>query len=252
MKILLEAPVYYSKELMYVANVKEYDFFIDSDPIDISIANRSLAPAPPTVEVNRAAVVNQLHGQVTPWFTNPLTIERLHKDLQFVFTPLNYPCEQKHVRARWIPTHFQIKSKGFFLLFTVHTFLEANLRIPANFLDSATPVATAPKESAKPEKLVRNIVIQPVPPNPEMEDVNDIPLSDVHGSLEIDMDDGRKIMEKQRLRQAKLRAAIARLKVEEMKERYLRHYGLSEEVSDSDEDASSVDSEFSESPSKKL
>jgi hypothetical protein len=59
--------------------------------------------------------------------------------------------------------------------------------------------------------------------------------------MEIEMDD-KKSTERQRLRQAKLRAAIARLKVEEMRERYIREYGdVDDENEDSDD--SSLESE---------
>ena len=67
----------------------------------------------------------------------------------------------------------------------------------------------------------------------------DIPLSESHASLEIEMDDKRST-ERQRLRRAKLRSAIARLKVEELKERYLREYG---DVEDEDEDSDDSDLE---------
>ena len=90
--------------------------------------------------------------------------------------------------------------------------------------------------------MVRNIVIQPG--STQVNDLiesTDIPLSESHASLEIEMDDKRST-ERQRLRRAKLRSAIARLKVEELKERYLREYGDVEEDSE-DSDDSDLESE---------
>jgi hypothetical protein len=125
------------------------------------------------------------------------------------------------------------------LLFTVQSFVESNPRIPISFLESTTPRATTPEEAP----LVRNIVIQPGSTQlaNDLIESTDIPLSESHASLEIEMDDKRS-SERQRLRRAKLRSAIARLKVEELKERYLREYGDVQEDSE-DSDDSDIESD---------
>ena len=61
MKLLLDVPVFYSKDSMYVANVKESDFTIITDPVDISKPAQVLAPATEKVEAFRDVVVNTLH-----------------------------------------------------------------------------------------------------------------------------------------------------------------------------------------------
>lgn len=237
MKLLLEGPVFYSKDSMYVANVKESDFTIVTDPVDISKPAQVLAPVAEKIEVSRDVLVNTIQPQIVSWFTTAISIEKLRKNLKFEFAPFDYTPESRWVSIRWVPKHFKIQSKGFVLLFTVQSFVESNPRIPISFLESTTPRATTPEEAP----LVRNIVIQPGSTQAnDLIESTDIPLSESHASMEIEMDDKRS-GERQRLRRAKLRSAIARLKVEELKERYLREYG---DVQDDSEDSDDSDIEF--------
>jgi len=236
MKLLLEGPVFYSKDSMYVANVKESDFTIVTDPVDISKPAQVLAPVAEKIEVSRDVLVNTIQPQIVSWFTTAISIEKLRKNLKFEFAPFDYTPESRWVSVRWVPKHFKIQSKGFVLLFTVQSFVESNPRIPISFLESTTPRATTPEEAP----LVRNIVIQPGSTQAnDLIESTDIPLSESHASMEIEMDDKRS-GERQRLRRAKLRSAIARLKVEELKERYLREYG---DVQDDSEDSDDSDIE---------
>jgi hypothetical protein len=236
MKLSLEGPVFYSKDSIYVANVKESDFTIISDPVDISKPAQVLAPVAEKIEVSRDILVNAIQPQIVSWFTTAISLEKLRKNLKFEFAPFDYTPESRWVSVRWVPKHFKIQSKGFVLLFTVQSFVESNPRIPISFLESTTPRATTPEEAP----LVRNIVIQPGSTQAnDLIESTDIPLSESHASLEIEMDDKRS-GERQRLRRAKLRSAIARLKVEELKERYLREYG---DVQDDSEDSDDSDIE---------
>ena len=236
MKLLLDGPVFYSKDSMYVANVKESDFTIVTDPVDISKPAQVLAPVAEKIEVSRDVLVNTIQPQIVSWFTTAISLDKLRKNLKFEFASFDYTPESRWVSVRWVPKHFKIQSKGFVLLFTVQSFVESNPRIPISFLESTTPRATTPEEAP----LVRNIVIQPGSTQAnDLIESTDIPLSESHASMEIEMDDKRS-GERQRLRRAKLRSAIARLKVEELKERYLREYG---DVQDDSEDSDDSDIE---------
>jgi hypothetical protein len=218
--------------------VKESDFTIVTDPVDLSKPAQVLAPATEKVEAFRDVVVNTLQPQIVSWFTTAITAEKLRKNLKCEFAPFDYTPESRWVSVRWVPKHFKIQSKGFVLLFAVQSFVESNPRIPISFLESTTPRATTPEEAP----LVRNIVIQPGSTQAnDLIESTDIPLSESHASLEIEMDDKRS-GERQRLRRAKLRSAIARLKVEELKERYLREYGDVQEDSE-DSDDSDIESD---------
>ena len=239
MKLLLDSPVFFSKDSIYVSNVKETDVVLLTEGVDLSKTGQVLSPTAEQIESTRVTMIEIIQPQILTWFTTPITLDKLRKNLKFEFAPFEYTPESRWVSVRWVPKHFKIQTKGFVLLFSVQSFVESNPRIPLSFLESTTPRATTPEDAP----LVRNIVVRPgaIQIPSDLIESTDIPLSESHASMEIEMDD-KKSTERQRLRQAKLRAAIARLKVEEMRERYIREYGdVDDENEDSDD--SSLESE---------
>ena len=239
MKLLLDSPVFFSKDSIYVSNVKETDVVLLTEGVDLSKTGQVLTPTAEQVESTRVTMIEIIQPQILTWFTTPITLDKLRKNLKFEFAPFEYTPESRWVSVRWIPKHFKIQTKGFVLLFSVQSFVESNPRIPLSFLESTTPRATTPEDAP----LIRNIVVRPgaIQIPSDLIESTDIPLSESHASMEIEMDD-KKSTERQRLRQAKLRAAIARLKVEEMRERYIREYGdIDDENEESDD--SSLESE---------
>jgi len=239
MKLLLDSPVFFSKDSIYVSNVKETDVVLLTEGVDLSKTGQVLTPTAEQVESTRVTMIEIIQPQILTWFTTPITLDKLRKNLKFEFAPFEYTPESRWVSVRWVPKHFKIQTKGFVLLFSVQSFVESNPRIPLSFLESTTPRATTPEDAP----LIRNIVVRPgaIQIPSDLIESTDIPLSESHASMEIEMDD-KKSTERQRLRQAKLRAAIARLKVEEMRERYIREYGdIDDENEESDD--SSLESE---------
>jgi hypothetical protein len=239
MKLLLDSPIFFSKDSIYVSNVKETDVVLLTEGVDLSKTGQVLTPTAEQIESTRVTMIEIIQPQILTWFTTPITVDKLRKNLKFEFAPFEYTPESRWVSVRWVPKHFKIQTKGFVLLFSVQSFVESNPRIPLSFLESTTPRASTPEDAP----LVRNIVVRPgaIQIPSDLIESTDIPLSESHASMEIEMDD-KKSTERQRLRQAKLRAAIARLKVEEMRERYIREYGdVDDENEDSDD--SSLESE---------
>jgi hypothetical protein len=239
MKLLLDSPIFFSKDSIYVSNVKETDVVLLTEGVDLSKTGQVLTPTVEQIESTRVTMIEIIQPQILTWFTTPITVDKLRKNLKFEFAPFEYTPESRWVSVRWVPKHFKIQTKGFVLLFSVQSFVESNPRIPLSFLESTTPRASTPEDAP----LVRNIVVRPgaIQIPSDLIESTDIPLSESHASMEIEMDD-KKSTERQRLRQAKLRAAIARLKVEEMRERYIREYGdVDDENEDSDD--SSLESE---------
>jgi hypothetical protein len=250
MKLELDIPTWYSQEAMYSSPVKTTDFVLETDCIDFSNEGVDIKPSEEITLETRKQLIPILVEQTKNWFTTPLTAEQIEKRLVLEFPPFSHKAEQRWLKIVWKPYHFQVQRKGFRLIFKIHTFNECSPRIPLTFLEAMTPRATTPTEPLTREE-VRNIVLQPGAGPTDLEQVDDIPLSENQGSFEIRDERAR---EKHRLRQAKLRAAIARLKVEEMRERYLRHYGGEEyldESSDSESEDSSIQSELSEPVLKK-
>lgn len=242
MHLALDTPTWYSKESMYSAIVKTSDITLDSETIDLSKEGQAILPPSEQTEELRKEIAAPLTDLLLSWFTTPLTTEQIQKRLKFEFQPFQYQLENKWVKVRWVPKYFQVQKKGFYLLFQVQSFIEASPRIPLSFLEATTPRATTPTDEKVPQ--MRNIVIQP---STSIDLAEMIPYAEHQSSLELRDEHTR---DRQRLRQARLKAAIARLKVEEMKERYLRHYGDTgfDESSESEEDSAS---ELSETNSKK-
>jgi hypothetical protein len=226
---------------MYSAVVKTTDITLESETIDLSKDGQNILPLAESTEKVRVEAAAVLSDLLLNWFTTPLTTEQIMKRLKIEFQPFQYQLENKWVNVRWVPKYFQVQKKGFFLLFQVQSFIEASPRIPLSFLEATTPRATTPTEEKIPHK--RNIVIQP---SVGIDLAEMIPYAEHQSSLELRDEHTR---DRQRLRHARLKAAIARLKVEEMKERYLRQYGNGlDESSESEEDSAS---ELSEGDSKK-
>lgn len=246
MNLILNVPTWYSNDKMYVANVKETSISLLSEPVNLTEDTHSKPPLDDIVNAFIIEIIPTIYEQIKPWFTTPLTIEKMHKKLKCEFKDLSVKNDTKWVSFVWAPKYFTVESTVFKLVFTVIAMNDCNPRIPLTFLAPDTPRASSPVDSLDDTtENIRNVVIHPS--DQQYEGMDMIPFSEHPTTLELKDEKGR---EKQRLRQATLRAAIARLKVEEMKRRYLRHYGgvVSEEDYDDD---SSFDSEDSDS-SKKL
>jgi hypothetical protein len=248
MKIELDVPTWYSRESMYASKVKSTDIFLDSVCVDLSKADVNLHPTEEDLQTILPSVSVLLAKETESWFSSPLTADQVQKRLKCQFSPVPCDTEERWVKATWTPSYFQVLKKGFVLIFNLFKITSCNPRIPLTFFEAMTPRAGSPTDEGSVE--VRNIVLQPGAGPRDLEDIDDIPLSENLTSFEIRDDQAR---ERHKFRQAKLRAAIARLKVEEMRERYLRHYGTEylEESSDSEDEDSSQGSELSEPVHKK-
>lgn len=254
MKLLLDAPTWYSTDKKYVANVKETDITLVSEPVDLSQENTSLPPSEDIINTLTSSIIPLLHAEVTGWFTTPLTIDKLQKKLKYEFPTFDVKNESKWVTFTWAPKYVTIEPSSFKLVFNVISTTKCNPRIPLTFLDSDTPKARSPVEllGDKNEDTgsVRNVIIHNTPPaiqvHEEFEGMGTIPYSE-GGLTPLELRDNRGSPLKQKLRQAKLRSAIARLRMEEAKERYIRHYGgnISDEEYDDDLSYNSEQSETS-------
>jgi hypothetical protein len=254
MSLVLEPPIWYARDEMYVSNVKETDLFVVSDPIDLSIKGHTVATTPDINDELKTALAELISTGTSSWFSAPVKAASILKRLKFEFIPFDHEAESKWVKIQWVPKHLQIKSKGVFtILFIVSGFLDSNPRIPSSFLGSMTPRATTPTEeienvapvsavaTATAVAQTQNTVMYPTEPD-GLELVTNLALSDSQGDS-IELRSARQMSEKQRLRQAKLRSAIARLKVEELRENYLRRYGDADYSEDEGSSDESLDSE---------
>ena len=207
------------------------------------------------------------------WFATPLKLESSLRRLRHSWPSL--PKPDGFVTLTYTPSCLIISSKEMILEWQLIKTLPSDPYISADFLESTTPrpqspvlaqgpqgqnqgpqgqtqgpqgqaqgpqgqnqgpqgQAQGPKEQESP--LVRTIQIQnTVDSSESLVPVNDLPLSDI---LEMESESKEKTMEKQRIREARLRVALAKLKAERMAQKYYMRYG--EDLENEDSELSSV------------
>ena len=212
MKITLESPVWYSTDKLYVSNVVETDGTLSSEPTDITNAKLSVAPTATAQDHFLDEIAPLLFSQIKSWFSATLTLEKLRKKMVCEFKDLTIAPEPRWVSFVWVPKHFSIETRLFKLLFSVQRMEDQSPRIPITFLEEEAPAVAT--EAAPIPSVLDEIPYSTDPP---------IALRSTPWQ------------EKQQLQHAKLRAAIARLKVEELRENYIRNYGEEEESDEEEE-----------------
>lgn len=168
------------------------------------------------------------------YFTNPLTKERILRHLRHTILKEETPKKEGWYALQWQPFSMTIKSNDFLLTWQVTKADETEPIIPSEFTSSTTPRAQSPA----PEQT-RNIQI-----HDSLIPVGDLPLSDLPPlSFETeDIDPAHEEM-KRRIREARLKLQLAKLKAQRMEHKYFQRYG--QEVEES-EDSSEFSSESDE------
>lgn len=194
---------------------------------------------PATESINKRFVEEFLE-KTKKYFTNPLSPEKVLQHLRHVEKILNQPNVAGWYTLEWKPASFQVKAGDFQIVWQLVSFKEATPVIPAEFTASTTPRAATPQVPEQPQEL-RSIQI-----HDSLVPVGDLPLSDLppltFTTEEVDMD---KEAVKRRIREARLKVALAKLKAQRLEHKYFERYGQTAE--DSEESSSfSTDSEEEE------
>jgi hypothetical protein len=236
-------PIWKSRELTYV-------FPIISVKDTFTFQETSYIEASAFPDVDAATSVETLHSLLKPFlevflektksnFASPLTIKTILSRLSFIWLHSAGPKVEADgwYTVTWTPKELSIKPKDFVLTFVPSSIEPTEPKIPSDFLAAPTP------RSQSPAPELRTIHIQPPSTNNLVE--FELPLADSedprfpHQTYESSAHD----LERKKLREAKLRAALASLKVERLTEKYYKKYGTlpGEESSDeysSDEEES--------------
>jgi hypothetical protein len=190
-------------------------------------------PASP-VQTYLTAFVPSFLDQTKKYFTNPLTYDKVVRHLRHTASPEGFPQKAGWYKVHWQPFSLTIKANDFHLLWQISGFEEAEVVIPPEFTTSTTPRAQSPL----PEQT-RNIQI-----HDSLIPVGDLPLSDLPPlSFETEQVDPSKEEIKRRIREARLKLQLAKLKAERMEHKYFKRYG--QEIEDS-EDSSEFSSDSEE------
>jgi len=190
-----------------------------------------------TVENNQefkkvlASLIDKLCNEGKNWFASPIRPEILLKRLSHTFMK---PTEDDNfgslVEFTWAPKTIFINQKNFEIEWIIINYKTINSLIPSNFIDFSEELEDAP---------AKTIIIQE---NELLENV-EIPFDESQN--EIDLVSSRAAM-KQKVRAARLKAAIATMKAEKLAEKYFRRYGIQNDLEneselsfDSDEESDS-------------
>lgn len=187
------------------------------------------------------------------WFASPLKLDSTLRRLQHRWPPTD---SDSYVILTLRPEWVVMSSKEVILHWNLVKSTPSEPFISASFLESTTPrpqspvsvpVVPVPVPMAKTlgsepqETTVRTIQIQNTVDSVDgMVPVNDLPLSDI---LEIESNTKGKILEKQRIREARLKVALAKLKAERMAQKYYMKYGDTAEEDEGSELSSESDSD---------
>jgi hypothetical protein len=186
------------------------------------------------------AIVRDFLEKTRKYFTNPLTPEKVLRHLTHttVHGGVSIAAAGWYTIA-WKPIHFVVKANTFQLAWQVDSAEETVPLIPAEFT-AQTPRASTPESPEQP-KQVRTIQI-----HDSLIPVGDLPLSDLPPiSFPTEEMDPSREETKRRVREARLKVALAKLKAQRMEQKYYERYGQTmEESEDSSEFSSDSEEEL--------
>lgn len=189
---------------------------------------------PAFTEKEAEPVLREFIEKTKKYFTNPLTLEKVLRHLRQTKQIGEHPQKAGWFNFQWKPRLFYVKPGEFELVWMSDSFEEGNPLIPAEFTASTTPRAQSPEV---PEQT-RNIQI-----HDSLIPVGDLPLSDLPplAFTSEELDPTREEITR-RIREARLKVTLAKLKAQRMEHKYFEKYGQTLEDSDDSSDFS-TDSE---------
>jgi hypothetical protein len=226
----------------YQSTSQSYSFRILTSPYKIQETQFYEAQTPfslPAKIDDSEPFVREFLEKTKKYFTNPLTVEKVLRHLRHSILDQGLPTETGMYEFQWTPYAFVIKSGDFALEWKLVSCKPHDIVIPPEFTQSTTPRNESPVPEQPP---LRNIQIHDT-----LVPVGDLPLSDLPPlSFGTEPLDPAREEIRRRIREARLKVALARLKAQRMEQKYYARYGQqveeseesSEFSSDSEEDLS--------------
>jgi hypothetical protein len=191
----------------------------------------------PATPSDSEGFLQEILEKTKKYFTTPLTVEKVLRHLRYTTDTSASPKEAGWYEFLWKPTVFIVKSGDFCLSWELDEVKPIEPVIPAEFT-ATTPRAQSP---APEQASLRQIQI-----HDSLIPVGDLPLSDLPPlSFGMEEVDPQKEENKRRIREARLKLQLAKLKAQRMEQKYYERYGQRAQESDESSDFSS-DSEESE------
>jgi hypothetical protein len=179
--------------------------------------------------------INAFLASTTKYFSKPYTVDHINKIAKHMLNgqkPTDYPVD-----VSLTPSYIQI-SGGTFMIYWTYSAQKILINIPD----------LAESENNTVELLDLPVSNKSMDSETGIEELNIDDIAPADNSTEdiLDLESSTKLYEKQRVKEAKLRARLAVYKAQRQIERYYEKYGVEVSDSDSDSDASEEESEEEE------
>lgn len=204
------------------ASSKYYDIKFSWDPtanigilsdtcLDTTVAQPILEDDSAKKAIN--TIIESLLEQGKRWFAKPLTENMIRNRLKHEFsqgTEGNIP--EPPFQVEWIPTSIRISTSQFVLVWSFKSFKELKTQIPSSFLDDETD-----DTGLKEVDLEKSVVT-------------------AGGDLFTLKENEEKRLSKERVKAARIKAAVAKYKAEVLIQEYEELYGDLSDISDEEEE----------------
>jgi hypothetical protein len=235
----ISIPTWNSESQSYTFRILKTEAFVEDTVYFDKVTNQVTLPVS-TQSVCKGVVVEFLEKS-KKYFTNPLTPEKVYRHLRHeVYLQSSLlPQESNWYIFYWKPYSLTLKAGDFLLTWELHKVAETQPLIPATFTESTTPRAQSPNVPEQVSEVLRNIQIRD-----SLIPVGDLPLSDLpplaFGTEEMDPD---REESRRRIREARLKVQLAKLKAQRMEHKYYERYGQPAENSEGSSEVSSESEE---------
>lgn len=245
------SPTWDAKNSCYIFRIQNVSgdttFTVDGEPVCFdSEADKSALKLPVFPDSLLNTLVHSFIDQTKRWFTTPLVAESIKKRLRHVMIPSDFSAEGWHMPI-WAPTSIITYRDHFDVCWSMLEWKSSTPKISADFLmGSMTPRAQSPEPQTQSPEQPQTQDLRTIQIQDTLIPVGDLPLSDLPPLAfynETADGDIRRQEIRQKIREARLRVALAKLKAERMEQRYYERYGESPvESEDSSELSTDSDS----------
>ena len=252
----LTSPTYNSKDQAYVFQFNQAgdDFQVETDSCFLEPGS-STHPVPTRDQIQgrEDEVIRFFIEHSKSFFASPIREPTLKKRIQHVFLENQFPPEMASswVRILWAPKEMKVRKTEFLLGWAPVKVIQAEAQIAPDFLTSVTPRAQSPVHTSPDSKgdCIKQIHISNPIEYPQTTEghvvIGDLPLSDGAVDFGYSNESPEKALERKRIREARLRASLAKLKAERLANRYYQRYGSGTASDSSDLSESETSSESS-------
>jgi hypothetical protein len=234
----IQTPTWDSKTQSYTFRVAKPTLTLQQT---LYLENQSELTLPDIPQDQSQPFVHEFLEKTKKYFTNPLTPEKVLRHLRHAVPLLRQSALPSHSNwyiVVWQPVSFTLKAGEYTLTWEPISFEETHPLIPAEFTGATTPRAQSPAPEQQ-EETLRSIQI-----HDSLIPVGDLPLSDLPPlSFEVEDQDPAREESRRRIREARLKVQLAKLKAQRMEQRYFERYGAAAEDSEESSEFSSSEEE---------